>query len=323
MGTIRVVGIDVGKDVLGVSAFGEGKSSQPQRMISRVPAEVDQLAKQLKKAKVELVVMEASGGFERLVLERIHTAGLPVSLVEPSRVRDYAKAIGQRAKTDAIDCEVIARFGRAVPLRLWKPLEAPLSEARELGRQRDHLVEQRTAEKLRLASCSHDSVGFVIEEHIEFLDRQIRTLDRAIAALIEEVESAKEISRRLQTVPGVGPVTAARLITELPELGTLKRRAITALVGLAPYNDDSGTQSGQRHVAGGRREPRTALFQAANVAKRHNPQIRDFYARLRAKGKHHLVALIAAARKLLVVLDAMIRSGTDWKPLEADVLSSG
>lgn len=308
-----VVGIDVGKEMLDVSAFGQGTTRSPQKRIRRERGELIKLAKELKGAAVECVLLEASGGYERLVLDTLYVAGVPVALVQPSRVRDYARAIGRRAKSDAIDCRVLAEFAGAVPVLAWKPADPHLDQARELGRYRTELVDQRTADKHRLGQCIHDRMRVMVEDHIAFLDEKIRELDGEIASLIAEVPDAHQQSRRLQTVPGIGPVTAARLITELPELGQSNRRAIASLVGLAPMNDDSGTHSGQRHVGGGRREPRTALFQAANVAKQHNPVIHAFYTKLRAEGKHHLVAMVACARKLLVILDAMARNETDWR----------
>lgn len=310
-GSARVVGVDIGKEMLDVSAFGVGAAAS-QRRIRRERSEIAALGEELKQAGIELVVMEASGGYEDLVLRTLYAGGVRVALVQPARVRDYARAIGRRAKTDAIDCEVIAKFGCKVEVRDWAPPDPHLDQARELGRYRNELVEQRTGHKNRLKQCTNDQVRILAEDCIAFLDEKIRELDVVIAGLIAEGEEPQRLSRRLQTMPGVGPVTAARLITELPELGKLNRRTIASLVGLAPMNDDSGKYAGQRHIVGGRREPRTALFQAANVAKQHNPVIYAFYAKLRAKGKHHLVALVACARKLLVILDAMVRTSTDW-----------
>lgn len=311
-GSVRVVGIDVGKQTLDISAFGEGETASPRQSIQREQRELLDLAKRCQKAEITLVLMEASGGYEKLVLDTLHVAGVPVALVQPSRVRDYARAIGRRAKTDAIDCEVIAQFGAAVPIPAWKPPDRHLDEARELGRYRNELVAQRTADKQRLKQCSNERARIIVEDVIAFLDGKIAELDREIVSLIAEVAEAQTLSQRLQTVPGVGPVTAARLVTELPELGKSNRRAIAALVGLAPMNDDSGQRTGQRHIAGGRRAPRTALFQAANSAKQSNPVIRALYTKLRAAGKHHLVAMVACARRLLVILDAMARHATDW-----------
>lgn len=313
-GSQQVVGIDVGKETLDISAFGDGTTASPRRTIPRSRDALQEVAELLKRCGVKLAVMEASGGYERLVLETLHIAGIPVALVEPIRIREYARALGRRAKTDAIDCQVIAKFGTDVALPIWQPADSRLDQARELGRYRDDLVAHRTSDKLRLKQCRHERARIAIEDHIDFLNDKIRELDREIASLIAEVDAAYAISKRLQTVPGVGPITAARLVTELPELGTSDRRVIAALVGLAPMNDDSGQRTGSRHIAGGRRAPRTALFQAANTAIHHNAIIRDFYAKLRAQGKEHKVAIIACARKLLVILDAMVRHATDWTP---------
>lgn len=311
-GSRCVVGIDVGKETIDVSAFGSGKAAHPQRSMNRGKRELESLARDCKRAAVDLVIMEASGGYEKLILETLHKAKVAVTLVQPSRVRDYAKAIGKRAKTDAIDCRVIAEFGAKVEVPEWKPMDVNLDQARELGRYRNDLIKQRTAEKNRLKQCFHPRTHVLIADHIKFLSKAIKDLDQEIASLIAVVPGARETSERLQTAPGVGPVSAATLVTELPELGTGGRRAITAMVGLAPMNDDSGKHKGQRVIAGGRREPRTALYQAANVAKRHNPAIKAFYATLRSRGKSHKQALVACARKLLVILDAMVRHKTDW-----------
>lgn len=314
MASTRVVGIDVGKDMLDISAFGEGATASPRTSIRRERDALLKVIDRCRSAGVELVVMEASGGYESLVRDTIHAGGIPVAIAQPSRVRDFARAIGRRAKTDAIDCQVIAQFGATVELTLWKPADPRLEEARELGRYRDELVQVRTADKLRLKQCAHECARIVIDDHIAFLDGKVAELDREIARLIAEVDDARTIAQKLRTVPGVGAVTAARLITELPELGKANRREIASLVGLAPMNDDSGHHAGPRHIMGGRREIRTALFQAANSAKIFNPVIRSFYAKLRAAGKHHLVAMVACARKLLVLLNAIVRSDRDWCP---------
>jgi transposase len=256
--------------------------------------------------------MEASGGYEALVRDTLHVGGIPVAVVQPARVRHFARASGRRAKTDAIDCQIIAQYGVTFELVGWKPADPRLDQARELGRYRDELVDMRTADKLRLKQCAHECARISIEDHIAFLDRKVTELDREIASLIAEVDDARAVASRLRTVPGVGAITAARLVTELPELGKTNRREIASLAGLAPMNDDSGRHAGARHVGGGRREIRTALFQAANSAKIFNPVIRSFYAKLRAEGKHHLVAMVACARKLLVILNALVRSERDW-----------
>ena len=310
----RVVGIDVGKENLDVSAFGEGRTARAQGTIERNKGAIEKLAKSCKAAQVELAVMEASGGYEKLVLRVMHKTGVPLALVQPARVRAYAKAIGRLAKTDALDCRLIAQFGASVEVAPWQPADPHMEQAQELSRYRDALVKQRTTEKQRLQVCEDALMQTMLRAHITFLNAQINQLEETIEEHVAQVSEARERSRRMQTVPGVGPVTTARLLTELPELGLLNRRSIAALVGLAPMNHDSGKYRGERHVIGGRREPREALFMAANVARQHNPVLMAFYKRLRDKGKPHLVAVVACARKLLVILDAMIRHKTDWDP---------
>jgi transposase len=304
-----VVGIDIGKDTVEVSQFG---TSSATRSLPRTVDALTTLAEELHAADVALVAMEASGGYERLVLETLHVAGLEVALVQPQRVRAYAKAIGRRAKTDAIDAEVIAAFAAAIELAAWKPNSKELEAARELMRLRDELVRMSTALKNRLRAPTVSAAREGLEEVLAAHQKQIQRIQKQVTELLESTER-REVLARLQTVPGVGPIVASTLVTELPELGTLERRAIAALVGLAPMNHDSGKHRGKRYIAGGRVHVRTALFQAANVAKQHNPIIKAFYSRLRANGKTHLVAMIASARKLLVILDTMVRHHRDWQ----------
>jgi len=304
-----VVGIDVGKDSVEVSKFGGGLGT---RTVERTIDALAALAGELKAAEVEFVAMEASGGYERVVLETLHVAGLEVSLVQPQRVRAYAKAIGRRAKTDAIDAEVIAAFAAAVELDAWQPADEQLGAARELMRLRDELVRMSTALKNRLRAPTMSAAREGLEEVLAAQQKQIRRIQVQVIEILESSER-REVLARLQTFPGIGPVIASTLVTELPELGTLDRRLIASLVGLAPMNADSGKHAGKRFIVGGRVHVRTALYQAANVAKTHNPIIKAFYARLRQRGKAHLVAMIACARKLLVIVDAMVRHRQDWK----------
>lgn len=304
-----VVGVDVGKESIEVSRFG---GAERTRTVVRSVEELTKLAEELKTAEVGRVVMEASGGYEQIVLKTLHVAGIEVALAQPHRVRAYAKAIGRRAKTDSIDAEVIAAFGGGVELRAWQPADKQLQEARELVRVRDDLVRMATTLKNLAQGPSVSAAEDALVEVLAAHTKAIKELQQRITGLLT-ASAQSDVFERLQTVPGVGPVIASVLTTELPELGKLDRRATSALAGVAPMNYDSGQYNGQRHIHGGRAHIRTALFQAANVAKQHNPIIKPFYAKLRARGKPHRVALIACARKLLVILNAMIRHGKDWE----------
>lgn len=303
-----VVGVDVGKECIEVSRFGGAETT---RTVGRSVDELTQFAAELKNSGVARVVMEASGGYEQLVLKTLHVAGLEVMLAQPHRVRAYAKAIGRKAKTDAIDAEVIAAFGANVELHAWHPTDKRLEEARELVRIRDDLVRITTTLKNLAQGPSISAATSTLAEVIASHAKAIKDLHQRITTLI--IASERATFERLQTVPGVGPVIASVLITEFPELAQLDRRAASALAGVAPMNRDSGHYSGPRHIHGGRVHVRTALYQAAHVAKQHNPVIKAFYANLRARGKPHNVALIACARKLLVILNAMLRQGKDWE----------
>ncbi len=259
------------------------------------------------------VIVEATGGFEAVVATGCEAAQVTYSIVNPLRVRRYAQACGKWAKTDAIDANVLAAFGRAVPQRPTRPLSRERRELRGLVERRGDLIRIRTAEKNRLAPASPEMAKHVAR-HIAWLNTEVRKLDRAIAEALKG-ETLKSSSRRLQTVKGVGPVTAATLLALLPELGQLERRPIAALVGLAPFANDSGPRRGHRRIYGGRATVRTALYMAAMVAARCNPVFKRMYGRLKDELKKPSKApLTAVARKLLTVLNAMIRSGTDWSP---------
>lgn len=259
------------------------------------------------------VVLEASGGYERVVTATLSLAGLPAIVVNARAVRDFARALGQLAKTDALDASLIADFAA----RLQPPIR-PLPDAAQhaLGEavlRRRQLVEMLVAERQRARQATAPRVQRGIAKHIRFLEREITTADRTLGRLIEASPLWRVQDELLQSVPGIGPTIARTLLAELPELGTLSRGAIAKLVGVAPLNDDSGRWRGQRHIWGGRAPARTALYMAALVATRHNPVIHAFYARLLAVGKPKKVALIACARKLIVILNHLLRTRQAWR----------
>ena len=259
------------------------------------------------------VVLEATGGFEMPIAGELELVGLPVSLVNPRQVRSFARATGKLAKTDAIDALLLAQFAEAV-----KPPVRPLPdeetrELRALVDRRRQLLEMLTSERNRLRPASK-RVGRLIQEHILWLKQQIDDLDKDIGELIRSSPIWRAQEDLLRSVPGVGRVLSCTLLTHLPELGSLNRGQVAALVGVAPLNRDSGAFRGKRSVWGGRTAIRSALYMAALVASQHNPVIKAFYHRLRAAGKPAKVALTACMRKLLLILNSMLKRGTQWGP---------
>ena len=259
------------------------------------------------------VVLEATGGFEMPIAGELELVGLPVSLVNPRQVRSFARATGKLAKTDAVDALLLAQFAEAV-----KPPVRPLPdeetrELRALVDRRRQLLEMLTSERNRLRPASK-RVGRLIQEHILWLKQQIDDLDKDIGELIRSSPIWRAQEDLLRSVPGVGRVLSCTLLTHLPELGSLNRGQVAALVGVAPLNRDSGAFRGKRSVWGGRSAIRSALYMAALVASQHNPVIKAFYHRLRAAGKPAKVALTACMRKLLLILNSMLKRGTQWGP---------
>ena len=259
------------------------------------------------------VVLEATGGFEMPIAGELELVGLPVSLVNPRQVRSFARATGKLAKTDAIDALLLAQFAEAV-----KPPVRPLPdeetrELRALVDRRRQLLEMLTSERNRLRPASK-RVGRLIQEHILWLKQQIDDLDKDIGELIRSSPIWRAQEDLLRSVPGVGRVLSCTLLTHLPELGSLNRGQVAALVGVAPLNRDSGAFRGKRSVWGERTAIRSALYMAALVASQHNPVIKAFYHRLRAAGKPAKVALTACMRKLLLILNSMLKRGTQWGP---------
>lgn len=308
----KFVGIDVSRGTLIVAVHpGEETKEFPNTDQGRVD-----LVTHLQALEVTLVVVEASGRIERPLARSLDHASIPLAVVNPRQVRDYAKAIGRLAKTDTIDARVLAQFAAAV-----KPQPRPLSDEKtqELAdhlARREQLVNMITAEKNRLKSAP-PSIQPLIAEHIAWLEEKRDEVDRKIRALSKGDPMWRERLRILESVPGVGPVLSATLLGCLPELGELDRREIAALVGVAPFNRDSGQMRGKRKVWGGRGQVRKVLYMAAVAAVRSNPVIRAFYNRLVGSGKPPKVALVACMRKLLVILNAMVRHGTAWSPAGA------
>jgi len=305
------VGIDVAKAQLDIALRPSGERWAVPNDASGVATLVDRL----QGLHPALIVLEATGGLERLVTSALATVGLPVVVVNPRQARDCARATGQLAKTDALDARALAHFADVI-----RPTPRPLpdtqtQELRALLGRRQQLIGMRTAEQHRLAGTS-GRLTQDIEAHIAWLNTRIATLDDDLETLLRASPLWRENDDLLQSVPGMGPVCARTLLLELPELGTLTRQQIAALVGVAPLNCDSGTLRGRRMIWGGRAHVRTVLYMGTLVATRFHPQIKAFYQRLLAAGKRKKVALTACMRKLLTMLNAMLKHRTSWQAQE-------
>jgi transposase len=301
------VGVDVAKDALDVAT---GATDAVWRTTNDEAGWAEVIAR-LRGRPVALIVLEATGGYESGLAAALAVADLPVAIVNPRQVRDFAKATGILAKTDALDARVLADFAARMtpPVRpLPDALHADLAAL--VGRRRQ-LVDMLTAERNRLQQA-RAAVQANVRAHIAWLEQRVRELDDETTTRLHDSPLWRGRDALLQSVPGIGPRTSARLIVSLPELGRLSPQQIAKLVGVAPLNDDSGTRTGHRHIWGGRTVVRQGLYMATLVAVRHNPVIRTYYVRLRATGKAPKVALIAAMRKLLIILNAMLKHETPW-----------
>lgn len=306
-GALIFVGIDVSKERLDVAI----RPSSERESVTNDEAGIEALIQRLRKIQASVIVLEATGGFERSVTRALTSAELAVVVVNPRQVRDFAKATGQLAKTDSIDAEVLARFAEAVRPAL-RPLPDEVSlELRALIARRRQITEMIVAERNRLSKASK-LLRKRIEVHIRWLEAELQRADKDLDQSIRQSPIWQENQDLLQSVPGVGPVISRTLIGELPELGQLNRKQIAALVGIAPLNRDSGTFRGRRTIWGGRASVRAVLYMAALVASRRNTVIRAFYTRLRNAGKAPKVALVACMRKLLTILNAMIKHKIRW-----------
>ena len=305
----RCIGVDVAKEHLD---WVLGTNGEVER-IENSPAAVRRLVRRLAKLDFDRVILESTGQYERLLFELLEDRGIPVCRINPFRVRRFGEGMGRFAKNDSIDAKLLALFGEKV-----EPEERPKKTERErllgdLSARRRQLIANMTAEKNRLEHAS----GFIateIKRLIRTLERHIEKLESKIDGIIAEDNRQSGDFVRLQSVPGVGPKVARSLIVDLPELGQLDRRRISSLVGLAPYANDSGQKQGKRSIHGGRSAPRTMLYLAAMVGSRFNPDLAAMKQRLQAAGKPPKVILIAIARKLLTILNAIVRDQTEWNP---------
>ena len=309
------VGLDVAKAQVDVAI----RPTDDRWQVSRDEAGIRKLVSQLTTLDPALVLLEASGGLEVPVVAALAAGALPVVVVNPRQVRDFARATGKLAKTDALDAAVLAHFAEAVrpPVRPLRDAEAQVLTS--LASRRHQVMTMLVSEKNRLSSAATLAVRPRIEAHMAWLERELDDLDQSLRQTLRESPVWREKDDLLRSVPGVGEQLSLTLLAYLPELGTLDRRQIAALVGVAPFNRDSGTLRGHRTVWGGRARVRAALYMGALVASRFNPVIRDFYQRLLAAGKPKKLALTACMRKLLVILNAMLKHGSPWRDLSPQV----
>ena len=311
--TATFIGIDVSKDFLDLHV-------RPAGTAARFANDADGVASitaSVVTARATLAVIEATGGYETLVAAGLAAAGVPVAVVNPRQVRDFARATGRLAKTDALDADVLAHFAEAVRP---EPRGLPAADAqnlRDLLDRRRQLVAMRTMESNRLPTAVTGRVRRDIEGHVAEIDARLEHVETDLAAAIAASPVWRAKDELLQSIPGIGPGVSRTLLAALPELGTLTREQVAALAGVAPVNRDSGRTHGRRGIAGGRAGVRTALYLAALSARRHNPGLTAFVKRLTDQGKAPKVILIAVARKLLVIANAMLRDSRPWEPKTA------
>lgn len=303
------IGIDVSKASLDVHVLPTGESWQ----VSNDGAGAALLLVKLSAFAPELVIMEATGGLERLAASHLGAACYPLVVINPRQARDFAKALGRLAKTDRVDAETLALFGERVrpPVRVLK--DAEQQRLQDWLARRRQLVEIRATELNRKLSAA-EGIRQDVEAHIEWLNKRIDDVDKDLGELLKQSPAWQVREKLLRGFKGIGVVGSTTLIAALPELGALNRKKIAALVGLAPFNRDSGVMRGKRRIWGGRAEVRTVLYMATLSAVRYNPVIKAFYERLTAAGKAKKVALVACMRKILTILNAMVRDNKPWQP---------
>lgn len=306
--TKSIIGIDVAKDKLDLAIDGQATV----QTFHYDDAGLAKIIQYLDQIQPQLVCLEATGGLQRKLVAELHQAGFKVAVVNPRQIRDFARANNQLAKTDTIDAKMIARFAALLEPRCTEPINVSQQQLRDLTTRRRQVTEMLVREKNRLSTAADPEVRRMIEEAIKLYQNQIETIEKAQAELIKNDEEAQRRSDIIQSVPGLGPVTASALTCELPELGSLNRQQIARLIGVAPINRDSGTMRGKRSTGGGRSQVRKALYMPTLVAIQYNPLIKAFYERLLDSGKPPMVAIIAAMRKLITILNVMIRNGESW-----------
>jgi transposase len=313
---VTYVGIDVAKAQVDVAI----RPTNDRWEIPRDEAGIRKLVSQMKTLEPVMVLLEASGGLELPLVAALAAEAVPVVVVNPRQVRDFARATGKLAKTDSLDTAILAHFAEVVRPPVRPLRDAETQALNSLAARRHQVMTMLVSEKNRLSSATI-AVRPRIEAHIAWLERELDDLDEGLRQTLRQSPVWREKDDLLRTVPGVGEQLSITLLAYLPELGTLDRRQIAALVGVAPFNRDSGTLRGKRAVWGGRSRVRAVLYMGALVASRHNPAIRDFYQRLLTAGKPKKVALIASMRKLLVMLNAMLKHGYPWRDMTQPVVA--
>lgn len=302
------VGIDISQEELEVARWGESQTRQYANSVKGIKG----LMKDVRAEQVELIVMEATGGYEYGVVTRMLRAGYPVALVNPTRVRRFAQASGQLAKTDRLDAQVLAHFAQAMKPEVWVLKSEVEEQLSVLMTRRRQLVGMITAEKNRLGTAKVQAEDS-LKRHLEWMTGELAELEEEIKTLLLSNPGYQQKVKQFLSVPGVGEVTALTLVAQMPELGLVNRQQIAALAGVAPLNRDSGRYRGKRRTFGGRSAVRATLYMATLSATKHNPVIKAFYERLLANGKEKKVALTACMRKLLVILNAMARNQQAWR----------
>lgn len=303
------IGIDISKKKLDIS-FNDAETASYDNNLTGFK----QLLKQIANKKTTRIVMEATGGYERPLVNFLQEQGIAVSVVNAKRVRDYAKALGKLAKTDKIDSHVIRLFAEAINPDITKKLTESQQSLDSLTLRRNQLVKQRAMEKQHIETVTNKDTKRSINRSLKFLDKEIERIEEKIDELIHLDAKIKEKVDRLATIKGVGSVASVTMVSDIPELGTLSNKEISALVGVAPFCRDSGTMRGKRTIWGGRSQVRSILYMATLSAVKHNPAIKVFYDRLVGKGKPKKTALVACMRKLIIMANSMIRNNSDWNP---------
>lgn len=307
LGTRTFIGIDVSKGNLDIASAVLSKIWR----IGNDPSGLAALWRRVGKIEAPHLVCEATGGYTRLLVREAGKRNIPISRINPRQVRDFARASGRLAKTDAIDAATILRFAEVMQPAASPPPDQAQTRLTDLVRRRRQLVDMLAMEKQRPAGDEEEVIGSV-RQHIQYLTTSVRDMDRLIA---EQIGSQPDLGHRaelLSSIPGIGVIAASTFVAELPELGRVGKKQIAALVGVAPMNQDSGLKRGQAHISGGRLSVRCALYMATLSAIRCNPPIRDFYKRLRDDGKPPKVAIVAAMRKLIIVANFIVQSGRPW-----------
>lgn len=303
------VGIDVSKDSLEIKQSNKTKSYQSGNAASKVRL----LAEKLKKERVALVVLEATGGYEALIVKALHAAEVKLAVVNPHRIRSFAKSLGQKAKTDPIDADLLCKYAKQIQPPPSQPVSDELEALKALITRRNQLIQMQTSEKNRLKGPNLSAkIKESISTHLVCLEEQVKEISDEIERYTESKPDISANSKLIKTSKGGGSVLASTLLAFLPELGTLDRKKIAALVGVAPFNNDSGNADRKRSIAGGRAIVRTALYMATLSAVRYSPSIKQIYHRLLSRGKCKKVALTACMRKYLTALNAIIRDQIEW-----------